>query len=825
MDLKRIILGAMLHDIGKFRMRAFAPVAGKDHSAWGAEWLEQFVGKGLSAGVAVIAGWHHKKYLSDIKNSNETLIVYEADNLAAQSEREVKDDAKYNPANVPLCSILSTLSLGTKRNKPSYFPLTEQDNNIVIPVKLEKAETGQEKYKKLWDRFENDFSKWCDAGCHINTLPALLEKYCSFIPSETLWNPDDEQKHPDISLFDHQKSTAAIAACLYRFFTENFSDSYTTKILEYEICNKSDERFCLIGGDLSGVQNFIYTISSRGALKTLRARSFFLDLFCEHLVTQLLNLLGLPRANIIFTGGGHFYLLVHNTKSVHQIIKTVRDKTNLWLFENFGFKLFLALTKTTFSGDELKTEKMAGIWRNIGIQLGNEKRQKYAAFAHDLLQPLDPVLPEAVCQVCYRDDVELVAPIPNSGIDNICGFCSSMWKIGSRLPKIKYIVQKEQPGELSFAFPDFSGNGQIFLHFCEKPDVNRSDVPVYAINRTDIYESRLSGMITLLNASYTRVVRDLALQPAKPAGADDTAGLADLAVQSRGRDLLGVLRMDVDNLGKLFLSGLPEKKRTFTRLAAVSRSLSFFFKSCIPALLNGQVPSDFNLSDFGQKNPQKYGRNAAIVYAGGDDLFITGAWDEIIDISFDIHQVFQAFCGFNPDLTISGGFVVQKPDFPLYRLAESAARAEQAAKDCGRNAMTLFYTEQIRSEGDREIFQPQTISWNDMERQMIEPLKLFLAEGKIADYDKGNYFDSSKLSRNHLTRMLQIVHKWERDGILYLPAMAWLVGKIKNNFKNTALGTLLMDPAYIADLKHVMVWILLAGQRISSKKQENFYGI
>ena len=65
----------------------------------------------------------------------------------------------------------------------------------------------------------------------------------------------------------------------------------------------------LVGGDISGVQNFIYTITARGAAPTLRGRSFYLQIVTEALARYLLRRLDLPVTNLIYAGGGSFFLL------------------------------------------------------------------------------------------------------------------------------------------------------------------------------------------------------------------------------------------------------------------------------------------------------------------------------------------------------------------------------------------------------------------------------------------------------------------------------------------------------------------------------------
>jgi CRISPR-associated protein Csm1 len=62
--------------------------------------------------------------------------------------------------------------------------------------------------------------------------------------------------------------------------------------------------------DISGIQQFIYTISSEKALKALRSRSFYLEIMMENLIDEILEKIGLSRANLIYSGGGHCYILL-----------------------------------------------------------------------------------------------------------------------------------------------------------------------------------------------------------------------------------------------------------------------------------------------------------------------------------------------------------------------------------------------------------------------------------------------------------------------------------------------------------------------------------
>lgn len=112
----------------------------------------------------------------------------------------------------------------------------------------------------------------------------------------------------DISLFDHVKLTAAIASCIYDYLNENHLN-YKETLFSKETEFYETEAFLFCSLDISGIQKFIYTIASKNALRTLRARSFYLEIMMEHIIDTLLERLELSRANLIYSGGGHCYLL------------------------------------------------------------------------------------------------------------------------------------------------------------------------------------------------------------------------------------------------------------------------------------------------------------------------------------------------------------------------------------------------------------------------------------------------------------------------------------------------------------------------------------
>ena len=97
------------------------------------------------------------------------------------------------------------------------------------------------------------------------------------------------------------------------------------------------------------------------------------------------------------------------------------------------------------------------------------------------------------------------------------------------------------------------------------------------------------------------------------------------------------------------------------------------------------------------------------MYAGGDDLFIVGPWDETLRLARQLQADFEAYACGNPNLTLSAGVVQVKPHYPVQRFAALVDSAENQAKQNGRNGVTAF---------------DQTVPWVRVESNFEELLKL-----------------------------------------------------------------------------------------------------
>ncbi|MCS6943799.1 MAG: hypothetical protein NZM30_13280, partial [Geminocystis sp.] len=127
------------------------------------------------------------------------------------------------------------------------------------------------------------------------TLYALSLKYLWCIPSASYLTK------PDISLHEHHRLAAAIAVCMYDYLQEHPSES---------IENRDAERYILFCADLTGIQSYLYNIKPKGAAKALKGRSFFLQQLLDSIANHILSEFNLERANLLYSSGGKFFLLL-----------------------------------------------------------------------------------------------------------------------------------------------------------------------------------------------------------------------------------------------------------------------------------------------------------------------------------------------------------------------------------------------------------------------------------------------------------------------------------------------------------------------------------
>jgi len=576
----------------------------------------------------------------------------------------------------PLRQLFDRVQLphATPQTARHYWPaLAIADSDPPIPYPLmDKTDVDVKSLQRQVKEALDDLSS--DDCQNLSLLMLILEKFGSHLGFGSA-EGFDEAGEADVSLCDRARATAAVAAALA------------------ERPEATD--LSLVVGDLSGIQNFIYTIASSGALKSLRARSFYLELVTEEIVQQLLEKIELPRTNVIYAGGGNLYLLAPARERLSEIVQKVRDRVNRWLWGTFQGKVFLGLDVYPFPAADVGNSRFAQHWQAAIQKMAPQKTRKFDRQLDELLEPKPSYEP---CRVCHRDDVETLKPLNPKEPDSppACDICRDMFHLGSQLFRVKAMVRSRQP-KIPNAVDSLTiglAEQPIYYHlFQEWEKVPRTPEPVLLINDWEIahYQGRsVPNVAPLLLGNHGPKT-----QLEGETGFMSASEMAERASRVGAIPRVGSLRMDVDRLGQIFAQGLGNAK-TFPRLTALSRQMSYFFKVYLNSLAKhrqanfltppktvGTLQRKTHLSD--EERP-----DLLFIYAGGDDLFVSGAWNQVVEFAFDVYQSFRAYTGWNAAITLSGGVSIHGAKYPLYQAADAAGAAEDAAKGNGRDSLGLF---------------------------------------------------------------------------------------------------------------------------------------
>jgi CRISPR/Cas system-associated protein Cas10 (large subunit of type III CRISPR-Cas system) len=176
--------------------------------------------------------------------------------------------------------------------------------------------------------------------------------------------------------------------------------------------------------------------------------------------------------------------------------------------------------------------------------------------------------------------------------------------------------------------------------------------------------------------------------PPNKKGIIDFDGLADFTGQRTGSKLLAALKLDVDSLGECF-----KNLKTKEASDKLSKKLKEFFEQEVKTFRNDQ--------HFNVKNKQhRYKDNIYLVFAGGDDTFVIGGFDALLEFTKLLHEKFEIFSNelwedipqIEKKLTFSASINIFKPTYPMLKLAELAENDLEKAKKVSakKNRITVM---------------------------------------------------------------------------------------------------------------------------------------
>lgn len=601
------------------------------------------------------------------------------------------------------------------------YPLAALSPRAIFPVsaaECEKRDRGAAKleYKALWDEFVRRLEDV--PRSHRTNLPLWLDHFDSLwltytqaIPSATAFGTK-----PEVSLYDHSRTTAALAAALWRWHeAQKQADSAAATVLT-ERKDFAVPKLLLVQGDFFGIQDFIFATGGdtrKHAAKLLRGRSFQVSLFTELAALKVMDRLGLPPTSQVINAAGKFLIVAPNTPEVCDALLALQTEFDEWfLTHTFGQACIGLAWEEASCNDFLRgtaTEAQTPFKRlmtRLHQSLGRAKYQRLGLCKHGART----FQVDFAFGVCNYNGC-LPADRNSQGLSPSCALSRDQILIGEALVRFDRLLVVDsvhtkdlrEGGTLEVLELDIFGYALAFtateeasgrfgaladsgaLRRCwdfslPKPgDAGAADALWSGYARRHI-----AGHVPRMTAEDREGTRyaSAGIDASEVPGAGSVKPLDLLACEDRRSDssqgsarwlgiaALGVLKGDVDDLGEIFRIGL--ERPTFAKWAALSRQVNAFFAIHLPWLL---------ATDY---------RNVYTVFAGGDDFFLIGPWRTVQQLSHRLQQDFARYVANNSAIHFSAGIVTQKPGAPIAALADLAEGTLKDAKTGGKNALSCF---------------------------------------------------------------------------------------------------------------------------------------
>ncbi|NTU52812.1 MAG: type III-A CRISPR-associated protein Cas10/Csm1 [Chlorobiaceae bacterium] len=683
-------LGALLHDVGKFIQRARLPAwtrAARErdyvklggrihaHKRYSAAFIRLFRSKPFlsDSHIEDYVLHHHAPRDRGVKDFGRTDIpihlIRIADVWASKEREKVRflEPVAYSRAR--LQSIFSSIRLKTKAGE-DYTPNLEYHDLRKLSILQEALfPAGQtpryadQAYRSIIDDFMESFGKVRDDDEFLS----LLWKYFNAVPAQT---PNRKEgsllDRPDINLFDHSRVTAAIALCLYDEWQHGDWKDKEKTIRDYRPGGENQDTLpapcILIGGDISGIQKFIFNVPSKGAAKTLKARSFYVQLFADLCARKVLEYLDLKPANLLYNGGARFYILAPKYRESQLDKCRIEIMQSLLSREFIDDELYLSLASVVVAPGDFMN-KFGQKWAEVNQTLDVARLQKFRQSGYgDVFEPKEqrrvseaPEKGDLYTDIttCLKEKSFQVSRAPENDVPEGNCWRNLFWKMG-------YVVDFPSgvaEGKTTlFNSTDFEGNYSDFrfavkdLPLWTKPTIEQFMKDVVVCGRLiEEYQDEDD------RGNKLPIIKDNIITYSQ---------LAFKAFAETGTEKLGILKMDVDDLGLIFSEGFDEKYRTPSRMMSLSRSLQWFFEGYMNTILRDDQFRDYIYP----------------IFSGGDDLFMVGAWHKVFDLALRIHEEFQRFVCDNPSLTLSASLLVVDEHYPVSRFAVLAEERLHEAK-------------------------------------------------------------------------------------------------------------------------------------------------
>lgn len=511
-----------------------------------------------------------------------------------------------------------------------------------------------------------------------------------------------------------------------------------------------EENSYLLKGDISGIQDFIFDVPSKGAAKQLKARSFQIQMYGW--LAEALVLERIPTAKQIYNGGGNFYLLIPEEDWDVAVIESLRQQML----------------------EALRVGNLTICLGYVQVQTG----QTYAAQIEEVNR--------VTSQVKLSPHVE----IENSDL-HFHPFINSERYNQETYKKFTSKLSRSLSWEISTqGGKDLNSLNHLCVNLHEKEATNAHH---RLYRQLPIWQN--DEAIAACDSFFKdEKQEDPTFEQPKVGDVIGFEYLAFFAKQRTGTGKLGILKLDVDNLGSIFTRLENQSNNQF-----LSKQLSIFFSEHLDKLLDetftyrkrttrdGQpiqkVKKLHNYDRKGkvdsikyyevQEHKAIYRHNLYIVFAGGDDCFIVGAWDAILEFMILLRKRFESFQQdkilkelpiLAEPITLSASVHVVDAHYPVVQFSNLAEEGLHAAKTTELNHDRL----DASGKAMKNCFSlmGKVFSWDDIEKLIALRNKLLQM---ILEYGEGKAF---------LHRMMELFEspnnrQWRKWDKPFDPAILW----------------------------------------------------
>jgi len=604
----------------------------------------------------------------DLDSCSERRIFRDEDSRKIKKELEIKNaQSEYSPLIDLFCTLSNMLSEQSSKiiykNYVYFEPKSLIDFYNIVQLEV-FSKRMPEKIKENLNFFEKDINclkafRNCTFEDCINSWNFLFKKYTSLICSSK-W-----EYLKDISLYNHIQTTAAAAVSVYK---------------EEHLKNNCGE-YLIIHGRIYNIQNYIYdgiNTNIEHPMQRIFTRSFIISLINILIPNILVKKIGLYTFNILFCGGGTFTVLIPDEDIIKNKSIEIMDDMKKELGNILNNKIYL----------EYEIEKIA--FKTNGDRTGYEKGFKIAS-----MNLYEKKYNRTIENLVYDDSKEY-RKCKNCGINYIkydkkdrCSTCSleDKWIKFSEYNGIEnfYIDYNnvnldDIKDPIKFTKSEIKEGTPIICFSYDEAERIKEEYPII-----DVYDIGK----TYIKKTYDKCKRcygkDACDGPLKSNEQDNTqlVSLDCFSHMSENDTIIATAKVDVDDFQFLLYHVYPRKimsevyNFSISRLANTSLFFNLFFSMYLRRIIE-----------------EKYKDSVMVLYAGGDDIMITGTWEKVVDAVLSIKKEMRKITGADKDgntdnITITSGILFHNSHRPFNLVAKEVDGLLENGKDYGKNCVNL----------------------------------------------------------------------------------------------------------------------------------------